>query len=104
MYETYPKNGGPRMLGEQKATTFAKGSGTVKSEYQQVGSSDRYPTKGSHGPSDRHQSMEKARAPFAKAGGQAMVSASYPSKGQKKFATDAKNKLVSPTSRPPKKA
>lgn len=105
MYETYPKSGAPRMLGEQKSATFAKASGSVKSEYRQTGSKDRYPAKGHVGPTSRLSSHEKARAPFAKAGGNKMVTASYPAKTHANFGTEkAKNTLVAPMSRQPKQA
>lgn len=104
MFERYPKSG-KRMLGEQKATTFASASGSVGTEYQRKGSSDRYPASGHKGPNSRHTSREKMRSPYHTAGGSKQVSASYPDKKHQGFPSEGvQNKLVSPTSRPPKKA
>jgi hypothetical protein len=104
MYETYPK-GGKRMLAEQTEKKFVSASASVKSEYQQVGSKDRYPAKGHHGPLSRHKSSEQTRKPFLTAGGNKQVSAHYPDKVHSAFGTEkAANKLGSPMSCHPKKA
>jgi hypothetical protein len=102
MYETYPKKG-QRMLGEQTGKKFAPDG--AKPEYQQVGSKDRYPAKGHHGPLSRHASSEKARKPFLSAGGNKQVSATYPAKTHAKFGTEkAANKLREPMNCSVKKA
>jgi hypothetical protein len=104
MYETYPK-GGKRMLGEQTAKTFVSANGAVQPEYQQVGSKTSYPAKGHAGPNTRHKSSEQSRKPFLTAGGNKMVTASYPAKSHSAFGSEkAANKLKPPMSCQPKKA
>lgn len=100
MYETYPKSG-KRMLGEQQSAKFAPAKASP--EYQQVGSSTSYPSKGHKGPTSRQRSHEKGRQPWINGGGNKQVSASYANKTHGSFKSEqVANKLVSPTSRPPK--
>jgi len=102
MYETYPKKG-KSMLGEQTSAKFAPAKAAP--EYQQVGSSDRYPAKGHKGPNTRRTSSERTRSPYLNGGGSKQVSATYPAKTHSQFGSEkVKNSLVSPTSRMPKEA
>ena len=105
-YETFPKDGqGHRMLGEQKRTSFAPdGAPPEKGGH---GSSQKYPAHpGAEAMKSRRQTHAQKRAPYAKAGGNAQVSASYPPGGSKKWLikdTKASFSLPPLMSKPPKK-
>jgi len=104
MFETkYSNFKTGKNIGEQHGAKFAPASAAP--EYQQVGSSDRYPDHGHKGPMSRRTSRENMRAPFLNGGGNKQVSAHYAFKKHGAYPSEgAKNTLISPTSRPPKKA
>jgi hypothetical protein len=104
MYETKYSGKTPKKVGEQHGTKYAPDGAAP--EYQQVGSKTSYPDKsGTHGPNKRHKNKETPRNPYLNGGGNKQVSASYASKTHANFGTEgARNTLISPTSRPPKKA
>ena len=102
MYETKYSGKTPKKVGEHQGTKYAPDG--AQPEYQQVGSSIKYPDKsGTHGPNKRHKSKESPRGPYLNGGGNRQVSAHYANKAHAGFGTEGvRDTLVSPTSRPPK--
>lgn len=77
MYETFPKKGKTthKEFGTEKSVSYAPDGASP--EYQQVGSSTSYPKKAPKGAMSQYDHKYKS-ASFAKGGGMAQVSASYP--------------------------
>lgn len=103
MFETKYSGKTPKKYGEQHGASFAPDRAAP--EYQQVSSSDRYPNKSKDSGRGTHKSTHKNRNPWLNGGGMRQVSATYRKKIHSMFSSEkCRNTLISPTSRPPKKA